>query len=144
LTRSAAELTALAIVTAGLGDGVPSSPGPGPGPSLTWPVYTGRQPDSDPAEVITTYDTGGRDPLQLEEGLRRPTVQVRVRSAQYTDGWQKANAIYETLGTTYGEIYGVDRVVGFAARGDVLYVGRDSKDRCLFTINFELTRDMSQ
>lgn len=136
MTRSAAELTALAIVTAGLGTD----------PSLAgqWPAYTGRQPDSDPAEVVATYDTGGRDPLQLEDGLRRPSVQVRVRSAQYTDGWQKANAIYETLGTTYGEVYTVDRVVGFAARGDVLYAGRDSKDRCLFTINFELTRDMSQ
>jgi hypothetical protein len=136
LTRSAAELTSLAIVTAGLGTD-PASAG-------LWPVYTSRQPDSDPVEVITTYDTGGRDPLLTEEGLRRPTVQVRVRSAQYTDGWQKANAIYETLSTIYGEAYGTDRVVGFAVKGDVLYVGHDSKDRCLFTINFDLTRDMSQ
>jgi len=131
MTRTAAELTAVAIVAAGLGT-----------TAGTWPVGVSREPAKAPANAITTYDTGGVDPLQLEEGLRRPTVQVRVRSAAYGAGWNKANAIYQTLGTTYGQIYGADRVVGFACRGDVFYVGRDANDRCLFTVNFELTRDM--
>lgn len=130
---SPAELVREALIDAGLATEAGS-----------WPCYFSRMPDSDPVDVIATFDTGGRDPLLMEEGLRRPTVQIRLRSAQYSDGWSKANAIYETLGTTYNHQYSADRVVGFAVRGDVLYVGRTSEDACLFSVNLELMRDTSQ
>lgn len=134
MTESAAVLVQEAITSASLG-----SEGAG-----AWPVYVSSEPVSGPAEVITTYDTGGADPLHAEAGLRRPTVQVRVRSAQYSSGWAKANSIAEALSTTYNQTYPSGRVVGFYQRGDVMYVGRDDEDRRLFTINFELIRDQSQ
>lgn len=127
-------LTATAIVAAGYGV---TAPGPG-----DWPVFIGRQPTG-PDSVLTVYDTGGTDPLHLEAGLRRPTVQVRVRSVDYADGWTKANAIYAGLGTTWSAIYGAERVVGFVARGDILFLNRDDQDRFLFSLNFELMRDQS-
>lgn len=122
-----------AIVAAGLG-----SEGAG-----LWPVFVSSEPSAGPEEVITTYDTGGVDPLHSEVGLRRPTVQVRVRSRHYSSGWSKANSIFETLSTTYNQTYDSGRVVGFIPRGDVLYIGRDAKELRLFSVNFELIRDQS-
>lgn len=131
MTDPASSLTADAIIAAGLGT-----------EGGAWPVGVSREPVGG-ADVITTYDTGGRDPLHLGAGIRRPSVQVRVRSASYPDGWGKANAIYEALGVTYNTTYTAGRVVGFVPRGDVFFIGRDDADLFLFSINFELIRDTS-
>lgn len=131
MTKTAAELTADVMVAEGLGT-----------LGGAWPLSTAVEPATGPDNSLTTYDTGGLD--RLLQDLRRPSVQVRVKSNDYQVGWQKANDIMNALGTLSNYELGSDRVVGFAPLGDVLYVGRDSSSLYLFTVNFNLTRDMSQ
>lgn len=131
MTKTAAELTADIMVAEGLGT-----------LAGTWPIGTAVEQATGEDNAMTTYDTGGLERLYYD--LRRPSVQVRVRSEQYKVGWEKANDVMRTLGALSNYGLASDRVVGFAPLGDVLYVGRDDKGRYLFTINFNLTRDMSQ
>jgi hypothetical protein len=108
------------------------------GGSSGWPVYVGREPLT-PVDVVTCYDTGG--PVGPLIDLRRPSVQVRVRSANYDDGWQKINEAYEAL-VLPTSVSGSDVVIlGWMAISDVAFIGRDDKDRAIFTVNFETLRD---
>lgn len=103
-----------------------------------WSVYVGREP-LEPENVVTCYDTGGTTGPLVD--LRHPTVQVRVRSTSYDAGWQKINAAYEALVVPVNTPVTDGTILGWVASGDVAFIGRDDKDRALFTANFELMRD---
>lgn len=101
-------------------------------------VFVGREPLS-PVECVTCYDTGG-GPGPLVD-LRKPTVQVRVRSASYATGWAKANGIHETLTAPIATTSTDVDALWWSAISDVAFIGRDDHDRAIFTANYELTRD---
>ena len=109
------------------------------GGSTGWPLYVGREP-IDPVDVVTVYDTGG-GPAVLIPDLRAPNVQVRVRSAAYNDGWQKANEAYEALAVPAGVTVQDGVILSWVAQGDINYIGRDDRDRSLFTCNWQVMRD---
>jgi hypothetical protein len=103
-------------------------------------VYVGREP-LEPVDVVTVYDTGGLAPSGKDgPQLRYPTIQVRVRSAAYDAGWQKADEIQRALfvPTSAAAQGGVN--VQWDAQGDVSFIGRDDQDRALFTCNFRMIR----
>ena len=108
------------------------------GGSTGWPVYVGREPLT-PDNVVTCYDTGGA-PGPLND-LRTPTVQVRVRATDYDAAWQKANEAFEALVPTVNQAVTDATILAWSPSGEVAYIGRDDKDRALFTVNFEMLRD---
>ena len=110
------------------------------GGATGWPVCTGREP-LEPADVVTVYDTGGGAPTgKSGPQLRYPTIQVRVRSDDYVSGWEKADEIQRALFDTTSEATQGGVNVQWVAQGDVNYIGRDDKDRPLFTANYRMTR----
>ena len=108
------------------------------GGSTGWPVYVGREPLT-PVDVVTCYDTGGAAGPLVD--LRTPMVQVRVRAENYDEGWQKANEAYAALVQVTRQAVTDASILAWAPSGDVTYIGRDDKDRPLFTVNFEMLRD---
>jgi hypothetical protein len=109
-----------------------------------WAIYYSREPhekpDVNPITAITVYDTGGRtpDPRNL---LDYPTVQIRVRAADFDTGYAKILAIREALMskaavTVNGTVYS-----GFWLNGDINAIGRNDADRPIFTVNFQLMRE---
>lgn len=106
-----------------------------------WSTYVGREPlaSDGPANCVTVYDTGGAQNILAD--LRNPSIQVRVRSATYVAGWQKANEAYEALVNTLQSAVEDATVLTWVAISDVTYIGRDDGDRCLFTVNFNMLRD---
>lgn len=108
------------------------------GGSTGWSVYVGREPLT-PVDVVTCYDTGGAPGPLID--LRTPTVQVRVRSDDYDAGWQKANEAYAALVGVTKQAVTDASILAWAPSGEVTYIGRDDKDRPLFTVNFEMLRD---
>jgi hypothetical protein len=108
------------------------------GGSVDWSVYVGREP-LEPASVVTVYDTGGGANVLVD--LRKPTVQVRVRSDHYLDGWVKSDEAYKELVTPASPAT-IDGVTfQWVATSEIYYIGRDDADRCLFTCNYQLLRD---
>lgn len=108
------------------------------GGASSWSVHVGREPLT-PVNVVTCYDTGGA-PGPLVD-LRTPTVQVRVRASNYDAGWQKANEAYATLVQVTKQAVTDANILAWSPSGEVTYIGRDDKDRPLFTVNFEMLRD---
>lgn len=110
------------------------------GGSTAWSVYAGREPLT-PEDVVTCYDTGGAPGPLID--FRKPTVQVRVRSDSYDDGWQKVNDAYEALVQPVSVSVTDATILGWVPTSEVAFIGRDERDRALFTVNFEIMRDGS-
>lgn len=108
------------------------------GGSDGWPVFVGREPIT-PVDVVTCYDTGGTAGPLVD--LRHPTVQVRVRSSTYNVGWQKMNEILEILVEPFFYAVTGATILGWRTISDAAFIGRDDKDRAVFTANFEMLRD---
>lgn len=103
-----------------------------------WPIYLGREP-LEPVDVVTVYDTGGSPGPLID--FRKPTVQVRVRADKYDDGWQKINEAYEALVQPVDVTVTDAVILGWVPTSEIAYIGRDDRDRPLFTVNFEIMRD---
>ena len=104
-----------------------------------WPVYVGREPLS-PVDVVTVYDTGGL-PDVLVDDVSEPSIQVRVRSEDYVQGYAKAQAARQALQAATGVTIEGGQVVQWIGQGNILYIGRDDQDRCLFTDNYRMMRE---
>ena len=104
-----------------------------------WPVYVGREPLS-PVDVVTVYDTGGL-PDVLVDDVSEPSIQVRVRAADYVQGYAKAQAARRALQAATGVTIEGGQVVQWIGQGNILYIGRDDQDRCLFTDNYRMMRE---
>jgi len=119
-----------------------------PSGSATWPVYLQSLPDGNDIEddACCLFDIVGSKDGRLMIGtfLQHFGVQLKVRSKEYQDGWNKINAIAEDLdfisnedveydGNTY-RLHNVSRNV-------ITPLGTEEgmKRRWLFTINFLVT-----
>lgn len=101
-------------------------------------VFRGSMPDS-PDNVICLYDTGGYNPTDTKDGreYERPTFQVKIRNISYDAGYAIAEKVKDALhlvrdkninGHFYSEIKQMT---------DILSLGKDTKERSEFTVNFE-------
>jgi hypothetical protein len=109
------------------------------GGAADWSAYVGREPLA-PDNVVTVYDTGG--PVGPLVDLRRPSIQVRVRSVTYETGWEKANEILQTLVQPFQGVSVPDAtILVWDLSTDVMFIGHDDADRPLFTVNFQILRD---
>jgi hypothetical protein len=102
-------------------------------------LHVSREP-AGPDDVVTLYDTGGTPLLTDHDELREHTIQIRVRSTEYLDGYQKQQDIFEAfLGFLPVDI-GDYNYPGLWATTDILPIGRDDNDRFLFTCNYRALR----
>jgi hypothetical protein len=108
-----------------------------------WQTFAAREPDS-PDEVITVYDTAGRDlgrDMVTQERIEVYGVQVRVRSVDYESGWSKCKSVADAMDGVYRRpvtVDGVGYIVGHISRSSqVLSIGVDApaSGRRLFTVN---------
>lgn len=115
-----------------------------PGSGGAWPIYTGMEPAS-PDDVITTYDTPGRNDGRDQnsgERFEHRGVQVRVRGANQKDGYEKANSVAVTMDEQlYDELVTIDgaqyMVHSVSRLGNILGIGREgaTSSRRIWTVN---------
>lgn len=110
-----------------------------PGSETDWGIFVGKEPPN-PDSVITLYDTGGSAPLLYDENLRRPTIQVRVRSFNYLDAVAKQEAAFGVLNKVIGQVIGDHQYLGVWMLSDIISIGRDDNDRYLLTANYQIER----
>lgn len=138
LPHSPADVLRTLLIQLGLGGDPAALPLP------PWPVYVASEP-GEPDQVLTCYDTAGRDLGRLMptgERVEMHGVQVRVRAGTHAAGWQKAQAlavaldedVYRQTVTLAGTTYLVQEV---QRAGTVLSLGRDApaSARRIFTLN---------
>lgn len=103
-----------------------------------WALHVSREPEAPPAPVttVTLYDTGQHAAPLTHLPDANPTLQARIRAADYSDGHAKAVQVRETFvglpgfakdGRVYQAVF---------VTADVAPIGRDDQDRYLFTVNF--------
>jgi len=107
-------------------------------------LYVSEMPDEipgGPGVCVGLYDSGGFPP-QPNFTYEYPTVQVQVRglAGGYMEAYAMAQAILIALNGTFDVTIDSVRYVGVWAMQSPLFVGRDERNRPLFTINFRLHR----
>lgn len=96
-------------------------------------LFVGFEPDT-PTNTVTLYPTGGEPPNALG-GKEFPTVQVRVRSGTYLDGYNKAEAIYAVL-HRQRDFLSTFRGRCFALQSSPMFLGKGVNGEFIFTQNF--------
>lgn len=139
--HSPAEILRSVLVTLGLGTD-PSSNG-------NWPIYVRNEPNK-PDNCITIYDTLGTDDGRSMidgEVWHHEGLQIRVRSADYPTGWEKARtikvAIAQSINFTATTVDSSHYTIYCCAKiGDILPIGNEqTSKRELFTINCVVALD---
>ncbi|GFN34655.1 minor capsid protein [Tepidimicrobium xylanilyticum] len=96
-------------------------------------IFIGILPAS-PDNVVSFFISGGYTPTIKE--IQEPTFQVRVRHADYLQGYKLIEKIKNVLINTHN--YATEEVVfhDFFQIGDIAEIGKDENGRTGFTINF--------
>lgn len=113
------------------------------GKQLTGNVQYGQMPD-EPDNITLLNFYGGNTPQRslgkAKPTIREPYIQVRVRNKSYFNSIElieKHISILESLSGTFGN----KTVTKISQITDVMPLGRDSKNRYEFTINFIIQID---
>lgn len=134
LNHSPADVIRRVLIALGQGADPPATP---------WPVYSSFEPGS-PDNIITTFDTTGRDHGRTAPDSERQVhhgVQVRVRANSHGAGFQKArqialalDGIYQYTITISGKTY---LLHSFNRTSEVVVIGKESPEsrRSVFTVN---------
>lgn len=113
------------------------------GSKLSDKIQYGQMPDS-PDNVTTLNFYGGNTPTRslgkAKPTIREPYIQVRVRNTSYFNSISTIEKYIEVLETISGE-YGGKMITKVSQTGDIVPLGRDSKNRYEFTINFVIQID---
>ncbi len=134
---TASELIIRLLVDSGYGNLPPNS---------SWPIYRANEPDS-PDNAMTAYDVAGHmDGRSMIDGILYEHIgfQIRLRSANYRTGREKAEAVRTFLASVYREdllVNGILCKLHAAVRLlPIIYLGQEeTRKRCIFVINGELT-----
>lgn len=105
-------------------------------------LFVSLQP-STPNDCVTVYDTPGFPPqlaFNQEERYYYPTVQVRVRSTDYSTGWKAANDIMVLLHGRGAETWNGTLYTVVYCAGGPSFLNWDENNRANFIINFNLQR----
>ena len=106
-----------------------------------YPIYIGKEPAS-PTKTITIFETMGFHDLTYDkkEVYEKPSVQIRVRSTSYLEGWEVISTIKNLLHgraneTWNGTFYAL--IVCYSGPGLLDY---DKEQSVRFVINFDIHR----
>ena len=101
-------------------------------------IFVGSLQDS-PNDCVCVLDTGGSGQGQF--GHEYPNVQILIRNLDYTTGYSLARDIkYHLHEARDNETWGGVRYISISCRSDILPMGQDTKNRYLFSINFQAQR----
>lgn len=112
------------------------------GGNKPWSVHVGGEP-AEPANVITFYDVGGGEPDTDEQDVTQPSIQVRVRSKDYSEAYAKQELIRDILirpGLSPVIIAETSRFTGVMMTSDFLSLGKDENNLNLWTANYRSRR----
>jgi len=102
--------------------------------------YIGYFPDNSVNNIVTIYGTGGELPIHYfgnqKAALRKPSFQIRVRDISYANGYSRCQAIISALDGLSNTSISNGTIVGIYMDSDILDIGKDSKLRSEFVINF--------
>jgi hypothetical protein len=101
-------------------------------------LFIGTEPP-EPDAAVTLYDTGGHDP-DIQNDLYQPTLQVKGRGGNYLAAYATMRAVMAYLTAERNITVGGTRYLAFWPVGDINALGRDEKNRALFTLNFRTMR----
>ena len=107
-----------------------------------YPIYIGKEPDT-PINTITLFETGvfPQDlTFDRTEIYEKPSVQIRVRSTGYLEGWAIISQIKDILHGRAGESWnGAVYTLIRCSSGPAL-LDYDKAQRVRFIINFYIQR----
>ena len=110
------------------------------GAKLSGKVQYGQMPD-EPDNITLLNLYGGNNPTRslgkAKPMIRQPQIQVRVRNTSYFNSINLIESHIETLQSISGE-YGNKEIMKISQIGDIMPLGRDTKNRYEFTINFTI------
>ena len=112
------------------------------GLTLGTDLFALDRPDS-PDLVVSLHDTGGGTPDgSTDYRLDRTFVQITVRGERgdLHTAWQLAYDVRDSLRAIARETINGTVYIGLPVFGDVAYIGRDQKDRPLYSANFRVLR----
>lgn len=103
----------------------------------------GQLPDS-PDNIILLNFSGGNTPRR-SFGIRKPTIkepsiQLMVRQTSYLSAAYEINRCADILLEVIGD-YGGKTITKISQLSDVLHLGRDEKNRYMFSVNFVVQLD---
>lgn len=127
------------LVAAGVGVFAPAAGGS----AGEWVIVISRMKSgSGPDQQICVMDGVGETP-EHALNVEYPGVQVLVRGAPdgYKAGWSKASAVKDALRGHPRVVMGVEEDVwaGIRMSGDIMFLGYDTNDRPMFSLNFVVT-----
>ena len=109
-----------------------------------WAIYRSQEPDT-PNKVVTIYDTGGPPPGYVYRVVvpetQYPTFQIRVRGEDYTEVYEKIEAIKDYLNTVTG--WFVDTATEYGRpfqTSEIISLGKDENGRSVLVVNFKIIR----
>lgn len=110
-------------------------------------IFIGEMPDSKKVNgndvnidnAIAIYNTGGFNPEHTMDGgkISNPTFQIIVRDESYPNGITRCEAILNVLDMVTNQNINGHFYLGIFQQGDILSLGRDSKNRIKFSLNFK-------
>ncbi len=103
-----------------------------------WTIRVGQMTE-DADEMLAVFDTPGAPPNPLWL-LDFPTVQVMIRGAidGYDAAWTKGRNVKDALLGRAPEVKNSDSFDAINGLGDLMFLRYDTKNRPLFSVNFNL------
>ena len=116
----------------------------------SWPLYIGSSPDGDNVEtnIGVMYDTVGIKDGRLMVGsvIQHFGIQLRIRSRDYEDGYEKIESVASDLDAILYETIEINteeyRIENLSRTSAIIALGLEqntTKRRFLFTVNFLAT-----
>jgi hypothetical protein len=104
-------------------------------------LFVGKE-ESTPDDCVTIFDTPGFPPMLTlnDQGYYYPTIQIRVRSRKYVDGYALAQKIQSALHGRAQETWNDTLYTVIYCSGDIALLDWDDKGRPRFVINFYIQR----
>jgi hypothetical protein len=105
-------------------------------------IYHYDMPDT-PNDAVALYEAGGRGPEQVHEtrsAYRRPRVQVMTRATSPARARELAELAFTTLDGLANVHIGGAWYREISADSDVIGLGRDDRQRTMFSVNVNVVR----
>lgn len=95
-----------------------------------------------PDLCISLYDQGSWKPPEVNFDQEYPILQVLVRGtvSGYTTAYELAEDIYDVLHTMKNTTKNSTFYISITAATSIMYIGRDEKNRPLFSTNYHIIR----
>jgi len=104
-------------------------------------LFIAKEP-SDPPDCVTIQDTGGRPPYMglTDVGYEYPSIQIRIRTTKYMEGWDLANRIKDVLHGRANETWNGTLYTLIQCMNGPAHIDWDDNNRAIIILNFNLQR----